>query len=264
MQGDSALGRAVALVRDLRARCPWDAAQTPQTLRPYLVEETLELDQAIRHDDAGAVREELGDLLLNVAFQIVIAEERGQFGAEAVTRGLEEKMWRRHPHLFGLGDKPVSWEHGKRGSREPGAGSRSALAGLPPTLPPLLMAYRLQERAAGVGFDWPDARGPLEKVKEETSELEHELATERPAPGSRLPAPVLDEIGDLLFAVVNVARKLGVEPGQALERANDKFRARFAAVERVASERGLELGRATLAELDAIWDDVKRGEEPAP
>jgi MazG family protein len=214
------------------------------------------------------VREELGDLLLNVAFQIVIAEERGQFGAEAVTRGLEEKMWRRHPHLFGLGEKPASWEHGKQGSREPGAGSRSALAGLPPTLPPLLMAYRLQERAAGVGFDWPDTQGPLDKVKEETAELEHELASERPAPGSPrapaspsgLPAPITDEIGDLLFAVVNLARKLGIEPGQALERANDKFRARFAAVERVASERGLELGRATLAELDAIWDEVKRGE----
>jgi len=248
MQGDSALGRAVALVRDLRTRCPWDAAQTPQTLRPYLVEETLELDQAIRHDDPGAVREELGDLLLHVAFQIVIAEERGQFGAEEVTRGLEEKMWRRHPHLFGLGDKPASWEHGKR---EGGRGMGGTLAGLPPTLPPLLMAYRLQERAAGVGFDWPDARGPMEKVKEETAELEHEVASEG----------VAEEVGDLLFAVVNLARKLGIEPGQALERANDKFRGRFAAVERLASERGLELGRASLADLDAIWDEVKRVEE---
>jgi MazG family protein len=266
MQGDSALGRAVALVRDLRSRCPWDAAQTPQTLRPYLVEETLELDQAIRHDDAGAVREELGDLLLNLAFQIVIAEERGQFGAEAVTRGLEEKMWRRHPHLFGLGDKPASWEHGKQGSRERGAGS-GTLRGLPDTLPPLLMAYRLQERAAGVGFDWPDASGPMEKVKEETAELEHEVARE----GTTHHAPrtthtsagdrVTVEIGDLLFAVVNLARKLGIEPGQALEQANDKFRARFGAVERLASERGFELGRASLAELDAIWNEVKRAEE---
>lgn len=258
MQGDSALGRAVALVRDLRARCPWDAAQTPQTLRPYLVEEALELDQAIRGDDAGAVREELGDLLLNVAFQIVLAEERAWFGAEEVTRGLEEKMWRRHPQLFGLGERPATWEHGKRGSREPGAGSRSVLAGLPPTLPPLLMAYRIQERAAGVGFDWPDAGGPLDKVKEETAELEAALAAVPPAPGSPLPAPVPEEIGDLLFAVVNLARKLGVEPGQALERANDKFRARFAGVERLAAERGLALGDATLAQLDALWDEVKR------
>ena len=254
MQGDSALGRALALVRDLRQRCPWDAAQTPQTLRPYLVEEALELDQAIRGDDPVATREELGDVLLNVAFQIVIAEERQQFTAEEVVRDLEEKMWRRHPHLFGLGDKPASWEHGKReGGREKGG----TLAGLPPALPPLLMAYRLQERAAGVGFDWPDALGPLDKVKEETGELEREMATERPAPGSPLPAPVLDEVGDLLFAVVNLARKLGVEPGQALERANDKFRARFGRVEALAAERGLELGRASLEELDAIWDEVK-------
>ena len=265
MQGDSALGRAIALVRDLRKRCPWDAAQTPRTLRPYLVEEALELDQAIRRDDAAAAREELGDLLLNVAFQIVIAEERQQFAAEDVVRTLEEKMWRRHPHLFGLGDQPATWEHGKAGSREPGAGSRGALAGLPPTLPALLMAYRLQERAAGVGFDWPDATGPLAKTKEEIAELEHELAADRPAPGSRPPAPVVDEVGDLLFAVVNLARKLGIEPGQALEGANDRFRSRFEGVERLAAERGLELGRASLAELDAIWDEVKLGERrPSP
>jgi MazG family protein len=262
MQGDSALGRAVALVRDLRTRCPWDAAQTPQTLRPYLVEEALELDQAIRHDDRGAMRDELGDLLLNVAFQIVIAEERGWFSAEDVTRGLEEKMWRRHPHLFGLGEKPPSWEHGKRRSREQGGGSRT-LQGLPETLPPLLMACRLQERAAGVGFDWPDPTGPLAKVKEETAELEREVASERTthhAPRTThasSESQVTQELGDLLFSVVNLARKLGVEPSQALERANDKFRERFAAVERLAAVRGLELGRATLEQLDALWDEVK-------
>jgi MazG family protein len=255
MQADSALGRALGLVRDLRARCPWDARQTPHTLRPYLVEETLELDQAIRRDDAMAMREELGDLLLNVAFQIVIAEERGQFDAEAVTRGLEEKMWRRHPQLFG--GAPVAgagWDHHKAGERGAGSGT---LRGLPNTLPALLMAYRLQERAAGVGFDWPDARGPLEKVKEEIGELEHELAaaaTTHHAPRTA----VVDEIGDLLFAVVNLARKLDVEPSQALERANDKFRARFEGVEWLAAERGLEVGRASLKQLDALWDEVKQ------
>src|SRR6266508_1877846 len=129
MHPDAALARALALVRDLRARCPWDRAQTPETLRPYLVEEVLELDQALKDSDPAALRDELGDLLLHLAFQIVIGEERRQLDAEAVTRGLEEKMWRRHPQLF--------------------------------------MAFRLQERAAGVGFDWPDARGPLDKVKEE-------------------------------------------------------------------------------------------------
>ena len=173
MQGDSALGRALALVRDLRARCPWDSAQTPQTLRPYLIEEALELDQAIRGGDPETLRDELGDLLLHLAFQIVIGEERSQFDAEIVTKTLEQKMWRRHPHLFENAPRPdhETWELSKR--REPRGGRRTTLSGLPRTLPPLLMAYRLQERAAGVGFDWKDARGPLEKVKEETTEVEH-------------------------------------------------------------------------------------------
>src|SRR6266540_684528 len=153
MQGDSALGRALALVRDLRSRCPWDRAQTPQTLRPYMVEEALELDQAIQTDDPAALRDELGDLLLHPAFQIVIGEERSQFNAEVVTRGLEEKMWRRHPNLFGDGRISTSdhagWELVKR--REPrSGGKRGTLAGLPPNLPPLLMAYRLGGSPASV------------------------------------------------------------------------------------------------------------------
>src|SRR5947208_3132046 len=219
MQGDSALGRALGLVRELRQRCPWDRAQTPQTLRPYLVEEALELDHAIQTDDPEAMRDELGDLLLHLAFQIVIAEERSQFNAEVVTHTLEEKMWRRHPNLFGEGrvsrDDHASWELVKR--REPRAGGkRSTLAGLPATLPPLLMAYRLQERAAGIGFDWPDASGPLAKVKEETAELERET-------GNGRRETIDEEIGDLLLAAVNCSRKLGVGPGQASERPNRKF-----------------------------------------
>ena len=256
MQGDSALGRALGLVRELRQRCPWDRAQTPQTLRPYLVEEALELDHAIQTDDPEAMRDELGDLLLHLAFQIVIAEERSQFNAEVVTRTLEEKMWRRHPHVFGEGGRGSSgdhagWELTKR--REPRAGGkRGTLAGLPATLPPMLMAYRLQERAAGIGFDWPDAKGPMAKVKEEISELEKEQRA-----GSR--EQIDEEIGDLLFAAVNLARKLGIEPGQALERANAKFTNRFEKVEKLAEERGLEMGRASLEELDTLWDEVKRG-----
>src|SRR5258708_6921754 len=218
MQGDSALGRALGLVRELRQRCPWDRAQSPQTLRPYLVEEALELDQAIQTDDPEAMRDELGDLLLHLAFQIVIAEERSQFNAEVVTRTLEEKMWRRHPNLFGHGrvshDDHQGWELVKR--REPrGGGKRGTLAGLAPTPPPPLMAYRLQERAAGIGFDWPDAKGPMAKVKEETAEVERES-------GGGRQETIDEELGDLLFAVVNLARKLGVEPTQALEKANDK------------------------------------------
>jgi MazG family protein len=246
---DTALARALALVRDLRARCPWDHAQTRATLRPYLVEEALELDQALRAGDPAELRDELGDLLLHLAFQVVIGEEQAEFDAEAVTRSLEEKMWRRHPHLFG--DSPVpdhaGWERVKR--KEQGVGSRT-LRGLPRTLPPLLMAYRLQERAAGVGFDWPDARGPMAKVKEELGELEREERN-----GKR--EALQDEIGDLLFAVVNLARKLAIDPRAALERANEKFRRRFEGVERLAAERGVELGRASLEELDRLWDEVK-------
>src|SRR6266700_2712827 len=216
--GDAAVARALALVRDLRARCPWDHAQTRQTLRPYLVEEVLELDQALRHDDPAELRDELGDVLLHLAFQIVIGEERREFDAETVTRALEEKMWRRHPHLFGDSPTPdhEGWERVKQ--REPGAGS-GTLRGLPRSLPPLLMAYRLQERAAGVGFDWPNAAGPMEKVKEEIVELEVEM---RDA-GSGMRDSVQAEIGDLFFAVVDLARTPEVHPRAALERANEKF-----------------------------------------
>jgi nucleoside triphosphate diphosphatase len=248
---DSALARALALVRDLRARCPWDGAQTRDTLRPYLVEEVLELDQALRGDDPRELRDELGDLLLHLAFQIVIGQERGELDAESVTRALEEKMWRRHPHLFAGASRPdhETWERIKRKERGAAGGT---LQGLPRTMPPLLKAFRLQERAAGVGFDWPDAQGPMEKVKEELAELGRE--TERGERGA-----MLDEVGDLLFAVVNLARKLGLDPNQALEGANDKFSRRFAGVERLAAERGMEIGRASLEDLDRLWDDVKLG-----
>src|SRR5256885_12343406 len=203
MQGDSALGRALGLVREWRQRCPWDRAQTPQTLRPYLVEEALELDHAIQTDDPEAMRDELGDLLLHLAFQIVIAEERSQFNAEVVTHTLEEKMWRRHPNLFGEGragrGDHAGWELVKR--REPRAGGkRGTLAGLPPTLPPLLMAYRLQERAAGIGFDWPDTRGPLQKVKEETGELGRETGQ-----GGR--EKIEEEGGGFVFSATNFSRE---------------------------------------------------------
>lgn len=252
MHGDAALGRALALVRDLRARCPWDQTQTPETLRPYLVEEALELDQALSAGDSADIKAELGDLLLNVAFQIVIAEERGLFSAEEVTRTLEEKMWRRHPHLFGRGEKPATWEQGKREALKDaqGGGKRGTLSGLPPTLPRLLMAYRLQERAAGVGFDWPDAKGPAEKVREELGEVEREA--ER---GKR--EALEAEVGDLLFAVVNLSRKHHLDPRAALEKANAKFKVRFEAVEALARERGIDLTQAGLEVLDRLWDEVK-------
>ena len=246
---DSALARALALVRDMRARCPWDHTQTRATLRPYLVEEALELDQALRSDNPVALRDELGDLLLHVAFQIVIGEERHEFDAESVTHALEQKMWRRHPKLFGdsATPDPEGWERVKK--RERGAGS-GTLRGLPPSLPPLLMAHRLQERAAGVGFDWRDAQGPVAKVKEELDEVER-------ATGNGQRGTIEEEVGDLLFAVVNLARKLAVDPRAALEQANDKFRRRFEAMERLAQQRGVEIGRVRLDELDKLWDEVK-------
>src|SRR5687768_4367703 len=194
MQDNSALGRALAMVRDLRRRCPWDRAQTRETLRPYLVEEVLELDHALGEGQPEAIRSELSDLLLHLAFQLVIAEERDEFTADEVVEHLEHKMRRRHPNLFELGDAEP-WERIKRRERQ-----GKTLAGIVPTLPPLLKAYRLQERAASVGFDWPDVAGPLSKVREEIVEVERELDR-----GEAASETLTDEIGDLLFAVVNLA-----------------------------------------------------------
>ncbi len=251
MQDNSALGRALAMVRDLRRRCPWDRAQTRETLRPYLVEEVLELDHALGDGDPEAIRGEVSDLLLHLAFQLVIAEERGEFSADQVADQLETKMRRRHPHLFDLGEAEP-WERIKRRERQ-----GRTLTGLVPTLPPLLMAYRLQERAASVGFDWPDPAGPLEKVREELAEVEQELDAAEP-PTERL----TEEIGDLLFAVVNLARKAGVQPGTALDRANRKFRERFEGVEALCAARGIDLDTAGLEVLDGLWDEVKGWQEP--
>jgi ATP diphosphatase len=267
MQENSALGRALAMVRDLRNRCPWDRAQTRESLRPYLVEEVLELDHALGEGEIGHIRDELSDLLLHLAFQLVIAEERRDFSPDDVADGLERKMRRRHPHLFELGEAEP-WERIKRKERR-----GRALAGIVPTLPPLLKAYRLQERAASVGFDWPDAAGPAAKVREELAEVEGELGRAprmggRPASADpNLPAPrasdaLAQEVGDLLFAVVNLARKAGVDPGSALDRPNRNSRDRFEAVERLAERRGLELDQAGLEALDRLWDEVKAGEGP--
>jgi MazG family protein len=161
-------------------------------------------------------------------------------------------MWRRHPHLFSGAPRADhdTWELTKRREPRGDGGRRTTLSGLPATLPPLLMAYRLQERAAGVGFDWKDATGPMEKMKEELGELER-------ATGHGNREQIEDEVGDLLFAAVNLARKLGIEPNQALERANDKFTRRFESVEELATQRGIEIGRATLEELDKLWNEVK-------
>jgi MazG family protein len=213
------------------------------------VEEVMELDQAIASDRPDRVRAELGDVLLHVAFQIVLAEEQGLFGPEDVTSSIERKMWRRHPHLYDLGDAPETWERSKLAEAEPG--KRSILDGLPVTLPALISAMRLQERAGGVGFDWPDADGPREKVEEELNELDAEVSEE--ANHDRIE----EELGDVLFAVVNLARKLGCDPRAALEKANQRFVDRFRIVEELARERGVDMGDADIEELDQLWDEAK-------
>lgn len=253
MQDESGLSRAVAMVADLRARCDWDRIQTRETLRPYLIEEAHELAAALGSGNPAAIREEVADLMLHLAWQLVLGLETGEFTPDQVADDLVAKMRRRHPHLFDLGPRE-QWESLK--ARE-GKTGRGTLDGLPDTLPELLLAYRLQERAADVGFDWPDTVGPLAKVREELAEVEAEL----PASGPENEARLHDEIGDLLFAVVNLARKVGVQPGNALDRSNRKFRQRFAAVERLARERGVVMTEATLEELDVLWNEVKDNEK---
>ncbi|HEX8275944.1 MAG TPA: nucleoside triphosphate pyrophosphohydrolase [Longimicrobiaceae bacterium] len=246
------LDRALGLVEFLRARCPWDAAQTPASLQPLLLEEAHEAADAIAAGDDAALRDELGDLLLNLAFQVVLAEERGAFGREDVAAGLEQKMRRRHPHLYGLGDAEP-WAEIKARERAERGGHPGLLDGLASGMDPLLRAYRIQERVAEVGFDWPDPTGAFDKVREEVEEVRHELDA---GDAARLE----DELGDLLFAVVNLARLARVHPTTALSRANAKFSGRFGALERLARERGVVLGSASLQELDVLWDEVKRVE----
>lgn len=258
------LDRGLALVRFLRANCPWDAAQTAESLVPHLLEESHEVADAVHSGDAKALEGELGDLLLNLAFQVVVGEEEGRLTAASVARTLEEKMRRRHPHLYGDGPRE-DWERIKARERaemghdvEVGEGSGTphaggVLSGLARSLDPLTRAHRMQERVAGVGFDWEDHQGAWDKVSEELEEVREALES-----GSR---PALEEeLGDLLFAVVNLVRLAGSHPVTALDRANRKFHRRFAGVEELARERGIGMESAGLEELDALWEEVKARE----
>lgn len=262
------LDDALAIMRDLRARDAWDRAQTHDSLRPYLNEEAHELDDALRAGDAAAICSELGDVLLQVLFHAVIAEERGAFDAGHVAGSLVQKMTVRHPWLYG----EEQGASGKENAREPwekmkSRGRTTLAEGLPAGLPSLHRAHRLQERAAGVGFDWPDVKGPAGKVREELAEVE-EILTAHGAVFDTHGVPSADprhaalesELGDLLFAVVNLCRKAGVHPSLALDKANAKFQSRFEALEHLAAARGIEVRTAGLETLDTLWDDVK-GEE---
>lgn len=243
------LDRALALVRFLRVHCPWDRAQTPESLVPHLLEETHEVVDAIHDGDDDALEGELGDLLLNLAFQVVLGEERGALSAETVAARLDAKMRRRHPHLFGLGDKE-GWEALK--ARERGE-DEGVLSGLARGLDPLTKAHRIQERVSGVGFDWDDTRGAWDKVAEELEEVREALEA-----GS--PDAVEEELGDLLFSVVNLTRLGGGHATTLLDRANRKFHRRFERLEALARERGVRMEDAGLEALDRLWDELKAEE----
>ena len=246
------------LARTLRERCPWDREQTHASLAPYLVEETFELVDALHAldlDDPAtddALVEELGDVLYQVEFHATIAEQQGRFSMVDVANGVRDKLVRRHPHVFGGPAAPgidevlTNWEDQKRVEK----GRTSVFDGVAASLPALGYAQHLQRKAAKVGFDWPDVDGPLGKVDEERAELVDAM-------GGGEPARVADELGDLLFAVVNVARHLGVDAELALRAGANTFRRRFEAVERLAAERGIDLRTAGLERLDALWDEVK-------
>lgn len=259
---DATLGRSLALVRFLRERCPWDAKQTPESLLPYLLEEAHEVVDAVRKSDDAELPGELGDLLLNVAFQIVLAEERQAFEAEDVVTALEEKMRDRHPHVYGDADEAPDWEGMKAKQRAAATdGHTEPFAGIAEGIEPLSRAIRVQERAAGVGFDWPDVSGAFEKLREEMDELEPLLAAD--ADAEELKERLADEAGDVLFSAVNVCRLAGLHPMTVLEDATDKFTDRFRRLAARAQQEGVVIEQSSLETLDRLWDAVKAEESPA-
>jgi ATP diphosphatase len=237
----------MARLRDPETGCPWDVDQTFATIAPYTIEEAYEVADACERDDIPALKDELGDLLLQVVFHSRIAEEAGLFAFDDVADGIADKLIRRHPHVFGdapRGSGHAQWEVIKAAERAK-SDDQSALAGVARALPALMRAEKLQKRASRVGFDWPDASGPRAKIIEELAEVE--AAADHDAQE--------DEIGDLLFAVVNFARHLKIDPEIALRRSNAKFERRFRKVEKLTEE---QLAERSLEQLDALWERAKR------
>lgn len=253
LPGIHRLLEAMRRLRDPAAGCPWDLAQDSRSLARYTLEEACEVVAAIESGDDAALREELGDLLFQVVFHAQLASERGLYDFDSVALAIAEKLARRHPHVFG-GDNRRDARHWEQFKAEERAarGAVGLLDDIPRTLPALARAAKLGKRAARVGFDWPDAEGARAKVLEELAEVD---AARRGEGASSLE----DEIGDLLLAASSFARHLGVDPETALRRANRRFEARFAALESLARQRGLDPATLDAAALDALWNDVKKG-----
>jgi MazG family protein len=255
-----ALDRLLAIMarlRDPERGCPWDREQDFATIAPYAIEEAYEVADAIARGDRAALKDELGDLLFQVVFHSRMAEEKGLFAFDDVAAAIADKMVRRHPHVFGTAQiasaaaQSLAWEEHKARERRAAGMAASVLDGVALALPALLRAVKIQSRAARIGFDWPDAAAVVPKLAEEVGELGREIAA-----GSGRDA-IEDELGDLLFAVANLARKLDLDPEAALRRATAKFERRFRQVEALAAERSL--GR-DLDALEALWQQVKRQE----
>ena len=255
----------MARLRDPVDGCPWDVKQSFATIAPYTIEEAYEVADAIARDDMPELREELGDLLLQVVFHSRMAEEAGHFAFADVAQAISDKMVERHPHVFGEArfadeaEQKVDWETRKaeeRQRKQASGDTVGALDGVATSLPALLRAEKLQKRAARVGFDWPQTTQVLDKIAEEVGELTAELDC-TDADASRR---IEDEFGDLLFAMVNLGRHLKLDPEEALRKANHKFTRRFQAMEQALREQGRELPDCSLDEMEAAWQDAKQRE----
>jgi tetrapyrrole methylase family protein/MazG family protein len=263
---DADIGKLIALVEQLRSDngCPWDKEQTRETLKPMLIEEAFEVLDALDAEDPIELKEELGDLLFQVVFHAQIAQERGEFDLAAVIDRSHEKMIRRHPHIFGEADLKTSedvlknWEDIKAAEKGIAPSShpeseRSLLDGIPSKLPAMHKAYQMTAKASRVGFDWPRLEDILVKLQEESAELVEARSTNDSQ-------KIADEVGDLLFVAVNIARFLGIDPETALGRSNRKFQRRFRHVESSIKKQGRKLKNASLAEMDELWEESKAKE----
>lgn len=252
-----ALGRVIDTLDILRVKCPWDAKQTNESLRPNTIEEVYELAQALMNNDSFEIKKELGDVLLHILFYSKIGEEKGAFDLADVSDALNKKLIFRHPHVFGsvevkdAHDVELNWEQIKLKEKD---GNKSVLAGVPDALPALVKAYRVQEKAANVGFDWENKEDVFIKLEEEISEV---LQAIKAGNNKDIEA----EFGDILFAVINASRLYGVNPENALERTNRKFINRFNHIERSAKEKGRSLKEMTLSEMDELWNEAKKSEK---